>query len=114
MDFDGLPDGDEMHSSDAVNEAKKRKGRGPTMLDYNVVSKAKQIGVQFNDKGQHFGAGSASLSSSAGILARQLIPVTYASWDEVPTILKDKLWADVKVKFITESVLLFPNYFVLP
>ncbi|KAM1212679.1 hypothetical protein TB1_004226 [Malus domestica] len=82
MDFDGLPDGDEMHSSDDVNEAKKRKGRGPTMLDYNALSKAKQIGVQFNDKGQHFGAGSASLSSSAGILARQLIPVTYASWDE--------------------------------
>ncbi|KAM1262744.1 hypothetical protein ACFX13_028508 [Malus domestica] len=99
MDFDGLPDGDEMHSSDDVNEAKKRKGRGPTMLDYNALSKAKQIGVQFNDKGQHFGAGSASLSSSAGILARQLIPVTYASWDEVPTILKDKLWAAVKQKY---------------
>ncbi|KAM1573729.1 hypothetical protein FF1_043542 [Malus domestica] len=99
MDFDGLLDGDEMHSSDDVNEAKKRKGRGPTMLDYNALSKAKQIGVQFNDKGQHFGAGSASLSSSAGILARQLIPVTYASWDEVPTILKDKLWAAVKQKY---------------
>ncbi|RXH86539.1 hypothetical protein DVH24_021812 [Malus domestica] len=99
MDFDGLPDGDEMHSSDDVNEAKKRKGRGPTMLDYNALSKAKQIGVQFNDKGQHFGAGSASLSSSAGILARQLIPVTYASWDEVPTILKDKLWAAMKQKY---------------
>ncbi|RXH97203.1 hypothetical protein DVH24_035871 [Malus domestica] len=97
MDFDGLPDGDEMHSSDDVNEAKKRKGRGPTMLDYNAMSKAKQIGVQFNDKGQHFGVGSASLSSSVGILARQLIPVTYASWDEVPTILKDKLWAVVKM-----------------
>ncbi|KAM2248389.1 hypothetical protein ACFXTH_003204 [Malus domestica] len=82
MDFDGLPDGDEIRSSDDVNEAKKRKGRGPTMLDYNALSKAKQIGVQFNDKGQHFGAGSASLSSSTGILARQLIPVTYASWDE--------------------------------
>ncbi|RXH87465.1 hypothetical protein DVH24_034365 [Malus domestica] len=94
MDFDGLPDGDEIRSSDDVNEAKKRKGRGPTMLDYNALSKAKQIGVQFNDKGQHFGAGSASLSSSTGILARQLIPVTYASWDEVPTILKDKLWAE--------------------
>ncbi|KAM2385581.1 hypothetical protein ACFX1X_038155 [Malus domestica] len=99
MDFDGLPDGDEMHSSDDVNEAKKRKGRGPTMLDYNAMSKAKQIGVQFNDKGQHFGVGSASLSSSVGILARQLIPVTYASWDEVPTILKDKLWAVVKQKY---------------
>ncbi|KAM2116436.1 hypothetical protein ACFX1R_010121 [Malus domestica] len=99
MDFDGLPDGDEMHLSDDVNEAKKRKGRGPTMLDYNALSKAKQIGVQFNDKGQHFGAGSASLSSSAGILARQLIPVTYTSWDEVPTILKDKLWAAVKQKY---------------
>ncbi|KAM1584604.1 hypothetical protein ACFX1Z_037567 [Malus domestica] len=99
MDFDGLPDGDEMHSSDDVNEAKKRKGRGPTMLDYNALSKAKQIGVQFNDKGQHFGDGSASLSSSAGILARQLIPVTYASWDEVPTILKDKLCAAVKQKY---------------
>ncbi|KAM2504079.1 hypothetical protein PS1_038037 [Malus domestica] len=82
MDFDGLPDGDEMHSSDDVNEAKKRKGKGPTMLDYNAMSKAKQIGVQFNDKGQHFGVGSASLSSSVGILARQLIPVTYASWDQ--------------------------------
>ncbi|KAM1857600.1 hypothetical protein ACFX14_007691 [Malus domestica] len=99
MDFDGLPDGDEIHSSDDVNEAKKRKGRGPTMLDYNALSKAKQIGVQFNYKGQHFGVGSASLSSSAGILARQLIPVTYASWDEVPTILKDKLWAAVKQKY---------------
>ncbi|KAM1563176.1 hypothetical protein ACFX10_037624 [Malus domestica] len=88
-----------MHSSDDVNEAKKRKGRGPTMLDYNAMSKAKQIGVQFNDKGQHFGVGSASLSSSVGILARQLIPVTYASWDEVPTILKDKLWAVVKQKY---------------
>ncbi|CAN6551162.1 unnamed protein product [Malus baccata var. baccata] len=99
MDFDGLPDGDEIHSSDDVNEEKKRKGKGPTMLDYNALSKAKQIGVQFNYKGQHFGAGSASLSSSAGILARQLIPVTYASWDEVPTILKDKLWAAVKQKY---------------
>ncbi|XP_048447438.1 uncharacterized protein LOC103958443 isoform X3 [Pyrus x bretschneideri] len=99
MDFEGLPDSDEMHSSDDVNEAKKRKGRGPTMLDYNAVLKAKQIGVQFNDKGQHFGAGSASLSSLAGILARQLIPVTYASWDEVPTILKDKLWAAMKQKY---------------
>ncbi|XP_070667013.1 uncharacterized protein [Malus domestica] len=98
MDLDGLPDGDEMPSSDDVNEAKKIRGRGPTMLDYNVVSKAKQIGVQFNDKGQHFGAGSASLSSSAGILARQLIPVTYASWDEVPRILNDKLWAAVKLQ----------------
>ncbi|XP_050108360.1 uncharacterized protein LOC126587367 isoform X2 [Malus sylvestris] len=98
MDLDGLPDGDEMHSSDDVNEAKKRRGRGPTMLDYNVVSKAKQIGVQFNDKGQHFGAGSASLSSSAGILARQLIPVTYASWDEVPRIFKDKLWVAEKLQ----------------
>ncbi|KAM1442352.1 hypothetical protein FF1_010082 [Malus domestica] len=112
MDFDGLPDGDEIHSSDDVNEAKKRKGRGPTMLDYNALSKAKQIGVQFNDKGQHFGAGSASLSSSAWILARQLIPVTYASWDEVPTILKDKLWAAVKA--ISEKFKKLKSFHTLP
>ncbi|KAB2597389.1 hypothetical protein D8674_000309 [Pyrus ussuriensis x Pyrus communis] len=71
MHFDDLP-GEEMHSSDDVNETKERKGKSPTMLDYTAMSKFKQSGVQFNDKGQHFGAGSMSL-----------IPATYSSWDEV-------------------------------
>lgn len=95
---DDLPNNEPINLESEVNATNKRKTRGPSQLDYNTVKKAKQVGVQFDAKGRHVGAASIKLSTSARIIVKQIIPVTYPRWDEVPPPLKDKLWLAVKVK----------------
>ncbi|TXG72836.1 hypothetical protein EZV62_001415 [Acer yangbiense] len=92
--------------SSSVNEkgSKKRRGRGRNKVDLNKIAKAKEDGIRFNTLGQPIGKTSIPLSTTYGVVATQLVPITYESWSQVPDILKDSLWETTKTRFGLDEI----------
>lgn len=84
------------------SQSSSRLPKGRVFLDRLAVQRAKGIkkDVTFNDEGQTFGPVGAEYQSYIGVLARQLITISYKSWDDVPDETLDLIWDSVKVIFV--------------
>ena len=89
-------------SSSSENQAplKPKRDRGPSTLDRIAKMRAlgKKIEVELNPDGVPLGENGKDLKSYLGIVARDVVPITYKHWNEVPTSLKDRIWETIQVR----------------
>ncbi|KAK9113865.1 hypothetical protein Syun_020662 [Stephania yunnanensis] len=88
-------------SSDA-DGSKLRKKRGPTRMGLPPLGEVGRMRVEFNDRGQVISRNSAKLSSYAGVIARDNVPVVIKNWSNVDAQKKDQLWNLVLERFIID------------
>ncbi|KAM7461452.1 hypothetical protein LguiA_029573 [Lonicera macranthoides] len=72
-------------------------GRGPAVLvrltKMNVDERRE---VFYNKLGQYIGSTRSDFASYTGLLARTMVPISYASWHKVPQSTKENLWTAMK------------------
>ncbi|KAK9104633.1 hypothetical protein Scep_021477 [Stephania cephalantha] len=88
-------------SSDA-DGSKLKKKRGPTRMGLPPLGEVGRMRVEFNDRGQVISRNSAKLSSYAGVIARDNVPVVIKNWSNVDAQKKDQLWNLVLERFIID------------
>ena len=79
-----------------------------------VVKKAqgKKIKVRYNERGDPVGETRHTLQSYIGMLGRTMVPTEYIlSWPKVDAEMKERLWNDVQVNYIS-SLFLYLLYFI--
>ncbi|KAL5856940.1 hypothetical protein ACOSQ3_004398 [Xanthoceras sorbifolium] len=80
------------------------KRRGPNQINFNKITRAKEVGVTFNELGQLVGDSSVALSTCIGTITTQMIPITYSSWPEVLNVVKNSVWETTKARFGLDDV----------
>ncbi|KAM1589061.1 hypothetical protein ACFX14_028010 [Malus domestica] len=55
-----------------------------------------RIEIEWNENGQFIGDGSIDLSSYMGSLVREVVPITFDTWKDVPKKTRDILWQAIK------------------
>ncbi|RXI06502.1 hypothetical protein DVH24_025638 [Malus domestica] len=76
----------------------KRK-RGPTRMKTISTNDGQRIEIEWNENGQFIGDGSIDLSSYMGSLVREVVPITFDTWKDVPKKTKDILIKDKSETF---------------
>ncbi|KAK9090485.1 hypothetical protein Sjap_023662 [Stephania japonica] len=99
-----ITDEDNSDSSNA-DESKLKKKRGPTRMGLPPLGEAGRMRVDFNDRGQVISRNSAKLSSYAGVIARDNVPVVIKNWSNVDAQKKDQLWNLILERFIIDTSL---------
>ena len=76
-----------------------RTSRGRTRLDKLVRQRAHGIrkDIKFNKFGQPIGDFASEMQSYIGILAQEKVRISYKSWKQVPSGVKDLIWESVNV-----------------
>ncbi|XP_073311198.1 uncharacterized protein [Primulina huaijiensis] len=78
-----------------------RTSRGRTHLDKLSRQRVQGIRkeVRFNLLGQPVGEAAAQMQSYIGVLAREKIKITYKTWKQVPSEVKELIWESVNLTF---------------
>ncbi|KAH6800800.1 hypothetical protein C2S52_001264, partial [Perilla frutescens var. hirtella] len=86
---------------DSKSTQSTRSLRGKVYLNNLAQRKAKGIRqeVQFNKLGQPFGPFAAEMQSYIGLLARKEVKITYKTWKNVPTEVKELIWELVNLSY---------------
>lgn len=71
--------------------------------------------IELNEHGQIIGPEGTRLSSKLGVLARNgvLAPLNHKDWRLVPSMYKDRIWAQIKVLSISKTYILTCFYFYI-
>ncbi|KAE8655814.1 hypothetical protein F3Y22_tig00117017pilonHSYRG00447 [Hibiscus syriacus] len=83
----------EYHSSSHDEDSKQR---GPTIK--GKITEGKVI-VTYNKKGVLIGVEATKLASFEGMVARSMVPITYATWQDVEQEKKEDLWQYILMNF---------------
>lgn len=83
-----------MESDSSSDHAESSKQRGPTIKSKSTKGK---VIVTYNKKGVPIGDESTKLSTFEGMVARTMVPITYATWRDVGKETKEELWQYVLV-----------------
>lgn len=59
-----------------------------------------QLVVEYNERGEWIGANDTQMVSYIGTCVRHNISITYASWLDVPSELKDKIYVCIQVDIL--------------
>ncbi|XP_073124125.1 uncharacterized protein [Henckelia pumila] len=78
-----------------------RTSRGRTRLDKLVWQRVQGIrkDVRFNKIGQPIGEFAGEMQSYIGVLAREKIKISYKTWKQVPSDVKESIWESVNLTY---------------
>ncbi|XP_040369373.1 uncharacterized protein LOC112198394 isoform X1 [Rosa chinensis] len=85
---------------------KRKKFHLGVKPNYWILAKKKRkrpILVEFNERGQPIGQNAALFSSFIGASARELIPMTAATWKDLSATFKDQIWIHITTSFIVDE-----------
>ncbi|KAE8692580.1 hypothetical protein F3Y22_tig00110831pilonHSYRG00032 [Hibiscus syriacus] len=85
-----------MESYQSSSHDEDSKQRGPTIK--GKTTKGKVI-VTYNKKGVSIGVEATKLASFEGMVARSMVPITYATWQDVEQEKKEDLWQYILMNF---------------
>lgn len=82
-----------------LETSSQRSMRGPTTMIHltQISSDANRLVVDYNERGEWIGENATQMVSYIGTCVRNNIPITYASWLDVPLELKDKIYVCIQV-----------------
>ncbi|KAL0561456.1 hypothetical protein IC582_001884 [Cucumis melo] len=86
-----------------LETSSQRSMRGPTTMIHltQISSDANRLVVDYNERGEWIGENATQIVSYIGTCVRNNIPITYASWLDVPLELKDKIYVCIQKSFVT-------------
>ncbi|KAE8725780.1 hypothetical protein F3Y22_tig00008145pilonHSYRG00058 [Hibiscus syriacus] len=85
-----------MESDQSSSHDEDSKQRGPTIK--GKTTKGKVI-ITYNKKGVPIGVEATKLASFEGMVARSMVPITYATWRDVEQEKKEDLWQYILMNF---------------
>ncbi|KAE8720902.1 hypothetical protein F3Y22_tig00017996pilonHSYRG00070 [Hibiscus syriacus] len=85
-----------MESDQSSSHDEDSKQRGPTIKGKTIKGK---VIVTYNKKGVPIGVEAMKLSSFEGMVARSMVPITYATWRDVEQAKKEDLWQYILMNF---------------
>ena len=92
------PEGEIEMSDQDERPTKRKRHRGPTKMKDLAKDPTLRERVDYNLLGDPYGPGSVKLSSYAGTLVREHVPVIIENWKKVGEDIKTVLWKSVQVK----------------
>lgn len=88
-----------MESDQSSSHDEDSKQRGPTIKGKTTKGK---IIVTYNKKGVPIGVEATKLASFEGMVARSMVPITYATWRDVEQEKKEDLWQYILVSLTSD------------
>ena len=90
----------------------KKKCRGPTRCaDINNLEA--KLEIHCDERNQLVGPNSVKLASLLGVLAREMVPITYFDWRKVPIQIKEYLVRIINVSIINLYICYLHLYFCM-
>jgi len=100
---DHVSPGSDGHSLETAHDLEtpstRRSIRGPTTMIQltQIRSDSDRWVIEYNDQGQWIGKNATKMVSYIGTCVRNHIPISYASWKNVPSELKEKIFVSIQV-----------------
>jgi hypothetical protein len=90
-----MPHDDDMEVPKEDEDTESKLSRGATI---NAKPSKEKVKIKYNKKGVPIGEGATQLATFEGLIARNLVPITYETWHNVGKDAKEDLWKYILVR----------------